>query len=102
TTHSRENGKWVDNFINKSGKFAFPNNFDGIYEKFDGGMALVGRNIGYNEGVISETYVIGRNGEELWKLNSSYITRFSNDLIVVAVGRDEATKRNKYSFLDRN
>ncbi|MBX3289629.1 MAG: WG repeat-containing protein [Acidobacteria bacterium] len=102
TTHSRENGKWVGNFINKNGKFAFVNNFDGVYEKFDGGMALVGRNIGYKNDVISETYVIGKNGEQLWKLNSWYITRFSNDLIVVAVSQDEATKRNKYSFLDRN
>lgn len=102
TTHKRQNGKWVGNFIDKEGKTKFSQNFDGIYEKFNGGMALVGRNIGYNGNVISESYFINAEGQELWKLESWYMTWFSNDLIVVAVSRDEVTKRDKYSFLDRN
>ena len=102
TTHERPNGKWVDNFIDKSGQIKFSKNFDGIYERFNGGMALVGRNIGYKNGVISESYFIDKLGRELWKLNSSFLTWFSDDLIIVAVNRDEKTKRDKYSFLDRN
>lgn len=102
TTHSRENGKWVSNFIDKKGALKFPANFDGIDRDFSGGMALVSRNVGYKNGVLSESYFIDTTGRELWKLNSWHITWFSDDLIVVAVSKDEKTKRDKYSFLDRS
>ncbi|MBS1795724.1 MAG: WG repeat-containing protein [Acidobacteria bacterium] len=101
TTHKRENGKWVENFIDKTGKMKFASNFDGIYQKYNGGMALVGRNIGYNDGVIVENYFIDTDGREVWKLNSWYLTSFSDNLLIVAVSRDEKTNRDKYSFIDR-
>ncbi len=104
TTHQRPNGKWQRNFIDKTGKFKFATPYDGISRNFDGGIAIVSRNLGYSEkfkGVISETYTINTEGNELWKLKSWYINWFSNDVIVVAVGKDEKGN-DTYSFVDRN
>lgn len=105
TSHQRANGKWQRRFIDKTGNWLIDKDFDGISRNFDGGMAIVSRNLGYSEkyqGVISETYIIDKKGNELWTLQSWYITSFSDDMIVVAVSKDEQTKRDKYSFLDRN
>lgn len=101
TTHKRPNGKWQKNFIDKTGQFKFSTPFDGISRNFNGGMALVSRNISYKNGVISQSYFIDQYGNELWKWNSS-LTWFSDDLIVVTVNYDKETKRESYSFLDRN
>ncbi|MGI8668955.1 MAG: WG repeat-containing protein [Aridibacter sp.] len=105
TTHKRANGKWQRNFIDKNGQPKFSGSFDIISRNFDGGMAIVSRNIGYSEkynGVVSQTFIIDLNGNDLWELNSWFVSWFSDDVIVVAVSRDEKTKRDKYSFLDRN
>lgn len=102
TSHKSSKGKWLYNFIDEQGKLKFPSGFDGISRNFDGGMALVSRNIGFNNGVISESYFINKEGSELWIYDSWFGTWFSDDLIVAAVSRDQETKRDKYSFLDRN
>ncbi len=104
TSHQRPNGKWQLNFIDKTGKLKFSTPFDGISRNFDGGMAIVSRNLGYSEkykGVISETYITDTNGNELWKLNSWYVSWFSDDVIVVATGKD-AEENDSYSFIDRD
>lgn len=74
--------------------------FDGISRNFNGGMALVSRNIGYNGNVISQSYFIDLEGNELWKWNSN-LSWFNEDLIIVTVSYDREFKREKYSFLDR-
>ena len=102
TSHKRPNGKWFYNFIDQQGKLKFPSGFDGISRNFNSGMALVSRNIGFNNGVISESYFINKEGKELWIYDSWFGTWFSEDMIIVAVDRDEETKRDKYSFLNRN
>lgn len=95
TTHKTTNGKWQRNFIDKSGTIKFSKSFDGISRNFNRGMALVSQNVGYNNGVLSENFFIDAKGNKLWILDSWYIAWFSDDVIVVAVDRDE------YSFLDR-
>lgn len=101
TSHNRPNGKWRSGFIDKTGNWVILPKLDGATGDFSGGMAMVSRNIGYNNGVISESYFIDRNGTELWILNSPYLTWFSEDALVITVGRDKAKNRDKYTFLDR-
>jgi hypothetical protein len=101
TAHQRPNGKWQRNFIDKTSRVKFANSFDIISRNFNGGMALVSRNIGYNNGVISQSYFIDIDGKELWKWNSN-LNGFSEDLVVVTVSYDKETKRERYSFLNRN
>jgi len=99
----KRTGKFRRGFIDKNGDWVIQAT-DGAYDDFNGGMAIVSRSIGYSEkykGMISETYIIDKQGIELWKLNSSLVTKFSEGFIVVAVSRDEKTKRDKYSFLNK-
>jgi hypothetical protein len=104
TTNQKSIGKWQLNFIDKTGKVKFSMPFDGISRNFNGGLAIVSRSLGYSEkykSIESETYIINTNGNELWKLNSWYVSWFSDDVIIVAVGEDEKGK-DIYSFVDRN
>ncbi len=104
TTHQRANGKWQRRFIDKNGNWLIDKDFDGISRNFNGGMAIVSRSLGYSEkfkGTISETYIIDQQGNELWKLNTWYISWFSDDVIIVAVGQDKEGK-DAFSFVDRN
>jgi hypothetical protein len=67
-------------------------------------MALVSRSLGYSEkykGMISETYVIDRQGNELWVLNSPTISWFSDDTIAVEVER-RPNGGSLYNFKDRD
>lgn len=98
-----DEGKWQRNFIDKTGNVKFSTPFDGISRNFDGGMAIVSRSLGYSEkfkGSMSETYIIDTTGEELWKLDSWFVSWFSDDVIVVAAGEDSEGK-DTYSFVDR-
>ena len=100
------NKRWKENFIDKRGQIKFISAFDGITRNFNGGMALVSRVLGVQtfenrEAVVSQSYFIDLNGKELWKWNSN-LTWFSENSIVATVSYDKETKREKYSFLDRN
>jgi hypothetical protein len=98
-------GRWVYQFIDKTGAAAFPQSFDGIHRGFDGGLAIVSRSLGYSEkykGTISETYVIDASGRELWKLDSASTYWFTEDAIVVEVKRTEKVYDSLYNFKDRS
>ncbi len=97
-------GLWERRFIDRSGKPVFDRSFDGVSRSFTGGLAIVSRSLGYSnefKGVISETYVIDKTGKEIWKLNSHFVTWFSDGLIVVAVGKSDKG-RDSYGYLDTN
>jgi hypothetical protein len=96
-------GRWVRRFIDKKGRTVLDKGFDRISRGFNGGMALVDRSLGYSEkhkGMISETYLIDTKGNALWTLDSWYIASFSDDVIIVAVGKD-GEGQDQYSFVDR-
>ena len=104
TTHKRPNGKWLRGYIDKNGIWAIQPNLDIAHRDFDGGMAIISVDVGYSDvykGVISETFIIDKKGRKLWELKSPNISWFSNDVIVVVVGKNEKG-RELYSFLDRN
>jgi hypothetical protein len=89
--------RYKTGFIDKTGKWVINPTWDGG-DNFGGGMARVDRNIGYNNGVISESLYIDKTGKELWMLNSWYLADFSDDVLVIAVkGPDD-----RYSIIDRN
>lgn len=103
TSHQRPNGKWVRRFIDKKGNWFINQDFDGIARNFEGGLAIVSRNLGYSEkfqGVISQTFIIDKNAKELWKWDSN-LEWFSEDLIVVTASYNQETKKEKYSFLNK-
>ncbi len=98
-------GRWVRRFINKAGKWAIEGSFDTISRGFDGGMAIVSRNLGYSEkykSMISETYVMDTSGRELWKLDSATVNWFSDDAIIVEVERTKKVYDSLYNFKDRD
>lgn len=95
------NGRWQYRFIDKEGKIAISKTFDGVARGFDEGMALVSRDIGYNKGVVAESYFIDKTGKELWVLDSGFVSWFSDDAIVIATGKDE-NGHDLYSYLDRD
>jgi len=104
TTYPRK-GRWVRRFINKSGGWAVPGDYDGISRGFDKGMAIVSRSLGYSEkykGMISESYVMDISGRELWKLDSASVHWFSDNAIIVEVERKAKGYDSLYNFKDRD
>lgn len=100
---SPRKGRWVRRFIDKTGGWAIDSPYDGIERGFDGGMAIVSRSLGYSQsyqGMISESVVIDRSGNELWKLDSASIYSFSDDAIIVETERP-SKGWSKYNFKDR-
>lgn len=102
--HTDEDGNYIWKFIDKHGNRAFPNSFDIVHRGFSSGLAIVSRRLGYSKefrGVISESYVIDKTGRELWKLKSWYVDWFSDDVLIVAVGKN-AEGRDLFSTVDRD
>jgi hypothetical protein len=87
-------------YIDRDGTWVIPPTWDGG-DDFNGNMALVSRNIGYKNGVISESVFIDRSGSELWTLNSWFITRFQEDVLVIAV-KDAKPNHDRYGIVGRD
>lgn len=94
----KPDGKWVWYFIGRDGRKKFGRDFDGISRNFDKGIAIVSRSVRVEgkSDAFTESFVIDASGRELWILDSWYVSYFSDDMIVVAVDR------NEYTLLDRN
>lgn len=94
------NGKIYWGFIDKQGNWAIEPTIDYVFNDFNGGMSLVKRNVSKADEIISEIYFIDRHGHKLWILDSWYITRFNDDVMIIAVGENEKG-RDIFSFIDR-
>jgi hypothetical protein len=102
--HTDEDGNYLWNFIDKQGNLAFANSFDDVHRGFNGGLAIVSRDLGYSKefrGVISESYVIDKKGRDLWALKSWYVSWFSDDVLIVAVGKN-TEGRDLFSAVDHD
>jgi hypothetical protein len=88
--------RYKTGYIDRDGRWVIEPKWDGG-SSFNGGMARVSRNVGYSNGVVSEDRYIDKTGKELFEPDSWYITSFSEDALVVAVGADR-----EYSFIGRD
>src|ERR1043166_924526 len=86
-------GKYKTGYIDYAGKWVLRPIYDGG-SSFHQGAAIVGKDIGYNNGVIAEDYVISKTGRRLFDLNSSYLTSYSEGLLVVE------NEKHQFGYLD--
>jgi hypothetical protein len=87
--------KYKTGYIDRSGRWILRPTFDGG-SSFHEGLAIVGRNIGYNNGVVVESHVINPTGRRLFEHASWWQSSYSEGRLEVA------NKRQLFGFLDRN
>lgn len=85
--------RYKSGFIDKDGNWIIPPVWDGG-SSFNSGRAQVGRNIGYNNGVIVEILFIDKKG------NIIFSHRYSGSLTDFSEGLMWVEKNRKYGFVD--
>ena len=93
-------GKYRWGFINKSGQWVLKPVYDGPVDDFDNGRALVGKDIGYENGVIVETFYVDKSGQSYPKTTTNDPFEPFGDLRPYSEGMAAFRRDDKYGYMN--
>ena len=93
-------GKYRWGFIDKAGQWVLKPVYDGPVDDFDNGRARVGKDIGYNNGVVVETFYVDKRGQRYPLSAEDQRSDFLAALTPSSEGLKAFLSDDKYGYMD--